>query len=100
MKKTTALMKLITAIADTLGVALAIRLLPFWPRWSTALACETIYTSFHVAPPLCRRRVDWFRQTRAFNLTKAKTELGHQPKASLNAGLTRTVSWHRQPGYH
>jgi nucleoside-diphosphate-sugar epimerase len=91
--------ELVSAIAEALSVDLSIRHLPFWPLWSTALACEMAYKPFRVDPPLFRRRVDWFRQNRAFNIQKAKKELGYQPKVDLKEGLAKTAQWYRQQGY-
>jgi nucleoside-diphosphate-sugar epimerase len=73
--------------------------MPFWPLWSAALLCEIGYKPFRADPPLFRRRVDWFRQNRAFSIEKAKSELGYQPKIGLEEGLARTAEWYRQQGY-
>jgi nucleoside-diphosphate-sugar epimerase len=91
--------ELVSAIAETLGVELSIRHVPFWPLWSAALACEMVYKPFRVDPPLFRRRVDWFRQNRAFSIEKAKKELGYQPKVDLKEGLAKTAQWYREKGY-
>ena len=91
--------ELVTAIADALGVKLNIRHVPFWPLWSAALACETVYKPFRVDPPLFRRRVDWFRQNRAFSIEKARRELSYQPKVGLEEGLAQTAGWYQEQGY-
>jgi nucleoside-diphosphate-sugar epimerase len=91
--------ELVTAIARALGIQLNIRRMPFWPLWSAALLCEIGYKPFPADPPLFRRRVDWFRQNRAFNIEKSKRELGYQPKVGLDEGLARTAEWYRQQGY-
>jgi nucleoside-diphosphate-sugar epimerase len=91
--------ELVTAIARALGIQLNIRRMPFWPLWSAALLCEIGYKPFPADPPLFRRRVDWFRQNRAFSIEKAKRELGYQPKIGLEEGLARTGEWYRQHGY-
>lgn len=90
---------LISAIGEALGVKVTIWHLPFWPLWLTALACEIAYKPFPADPPLFRRRVDWFRQNRAFSIEKAKRELGYQPKIGLKEGLAHTVEWYRDHGY-
>ena len=46
-------------------------------------------------PPLFRRRVDWFRQNRAFSIEKAKRELGYRPKVGLREGLAATAAWYK-----
>jgi nucleoside-diphosphate-sugar epimerase len=94
-----ALNDLVTAIAGSLGVELKMRHLPFLPLWVAALACETLYKPFQVDPPLFRRRVDWFRQNRAFSIQKARSELGYRPKIGLEEGLAQSAKWYREQGY-
>lgn len=91
--------ELVGAIARALGVKITVWRLPFWPLWSAALLCEIGYKPFGVDPPLFRRRVDWFRQNRAFSIDKAKKELGYQPKIGLEEGLKQTGRWYREQGY-
>ena len=52
-----------------------------------------------VAPPLFRRRVDWFRQVRAFSIDRAREELGYEPKVGIDEGLRRTGAWYKENGY-
>lgn len=94
-----ALNDLVMAIAETLGVKLKLRHFPFWPLWTAALACEIVYKPFQIDPPLFRRRVDWFRQNRAFSIEKAKNELGYHPRVGLRDGLAHTARWYREKGY-
>ncbi|MBI3266850.1 MAG: NAD-dependent epimerase/dehydratase family protein [Chlamydiae bacterium] len=91
--------ELVLAIAQSLGVKLKIQHLPFWPLWTVALGCEILYKPLRIDPPIFRRRVDWFRQNRAFSIEKAKRELGYQPKVDLKEGLKRTGEWYREKGY-
>jgi nucleoside-diphosphate-sugar epimerase len=92
--------ELVLSIANVLGIKrLRIQHVPFWPLWMTAAACEVIFKPLPMEPPLFRRRVDWFRQNRAFNITKAKKELGYQPRVGLTEGLTETVKWYKEHGY-
>ena len=91
--------ELVSAIARALDVKMKVWRLPFWPLWSAALLCEIGYKPFGVDPPLFRRRVDWFRQNRAFSIEKARRQLGYQPKVALTEGLAKTALWYRQHGY-
>jgi nucleoside-diphosphate-sugar epimerase len=43
--------------------------------------------------------VDWYRQNRAFNISRAKRELGYEPRIELDQGLTLTAAWYREMGY-
>jgi len=98
-EKSYSLNDLVSAIAKTLAVDLTIRHLPFWPLWTAALVCEMVYKPLRTEPPLFRRRVDWFRQNRAFSIEKAKRELGYEPKIGLEAGLAETAKWYQEHGY-
>lgn len=73
--------------------------LPFWPLWMLAALCEAVCAPFKIAPPLFRRRVDWFRQMRAFDVSKAERELGYDSKVDLQTGLANTAEWYRANGY-
>jgi nucleoside-diphosphate-sugar epimerase len=90
---------LVSAIGDALGIAVRIRHYPFRPLWLAALACETVFKPLPLEPPLFRRRVDWFRQNRAFDIRRAHLELGYQPKVDLHEGLRATAAWYRARGY-
>jgi nucleoside-diphosphate-sugar epimerase len=90
---------LVLEVGKAVGVPVRIRRLPFWPLWTAALLCEAVCKPVRVTPPLFRRRVDWFRQVRAFNIDKARKELGYQPKVDLRTGLGRTGEWYREHGY-
>ncbi len=91
--------ELICAGGEASGVDLTIRYYPFWPLWVAAVACEIVYKPLPMDPPLFRRRVDWFRQNRAFDITKAKHELGYLPNVDLKEGLARTARWYHAQGY-
>jgi nucleoside-diphosphate-sugar epimerase len=90
---------LVLAIAKTLHLNPSIRHLPFWPLWLAAVTCELLYKPLRIDPPLFRRRVDWFRQNRAFRIEKAKKELGYTPRVDLPNGLAQTAQWYRTHGY-
>lgn len=90
---------LVTAIAESVGVTLKIRHLPFWPLWTAAAVCELVYWPLPADPPLFRRRADWFRQNRSFSFQKAKDQIQYAPKVGLKEGLARTGKWYRDNGY-
>jgi len=91
--------ELVTAIGQALGVAVEIRHYPFAPLWVAAVACEALFKVLPAEPPLFRRRVDWFRQNRAFHIGKARRELGYAPRVALRDGLAATARWYRERGY-
>jgi nucleoside-diphosphate-sugar epimerase len=90
--------ELVTAIGESLGKQVRITHLPFRPLWLAAAACEAVCAPFRISPPIFRRRVDWFRQNRAFTVAKAEKELGYKPRVGLRDGLARTAAWYREQG--
>jgi nucleoside-diphosphate-sugar epimerase len=69
---------------------------PVWPFWTAGLLCEMICVPLRIEPPLYRRRVDFYTKSRAFDTTRARTELGFAPKVDLEEGIHRTAQWYRE----
>lgn len=90
--------ELVSGIAGTVGVAPPRARLPVLPLYLAGWACELACRPLGVDPPLHRRRVDFFRKTRAFDISRARRELGWEPRVDLPAGLARTVAWYRAEG--
>jgi nucleoside-diphosphate-sugar epimerase len=95
----TTLNELIGLIARAAGVAPPGLHLPVWPFWLAGAACEAVCAPFGIEPPLYRRRVDFFTKSRAFDITRARTELGYAPAVSLQEGTERTLAWYRREGW-
>lgn len=90
---------IVKIVGEVQGKDVSVIRLPFAPLWGAALLCETVCAPFNITPPLFRRRVDWFRQVRAFDISKAVKELGYNPKIDLRAGLSKTAEWYQANGY-
>jgi dihydroflavonol-4-reductase len=73
--------------------------LPVWPFWITGAACEAICKPLGIEPPLYRRRVEFFTKSRAFDITRARTELDFRPRVTLRDGVRRTLAWYRAEGW-
>lgn len=74
------------------------RHIPLWPVQLAALLCETLCRPLGIEPPIYRRRLDFFTKDRAFDITKARQELGYHPRVSLEEGLKRTAEWYLENG--
>ena len=72
--------------------------LPVWPFWTAGLLCELACVPLRIEPPIYRRRVDFYTKSRAFDTTRARTELGFVPKIDLEEGIHRTAAWYRSEG--
>lgn len=91
--------ELVKKVGEAMGIDVRIVRLPFRPMWLAAVLCEGICTPLKISPPLFRRRVDWYRQVRAFSIDKARRELGYRPAVGIDEGLARTYRWYRDNGY-
>lgn len=91
--------EIVRAVARALEVPVQVRHYPVLPVVLAGHVCETICKPFGVTPPIFPRRVDWYRQNRAFDISRAKRELGYQPKVGLDEGLRCTGEWYRNMGY-
>ena len=94
----TTLNELIALVAEELGVTPPRLHLPVWPFWLAGLLCEMVCVPLRIEPPLYRRRVDFYTKSRAFDTTRARTELGFAPKVDLEEGIRRTAAWYREQG--
>jgi nucleoside-diphosphate-sugar epimerase len=91
--------ELVRAVARALDVPVRIPHYPVLPVVALGHLVEKACKPFGVAPPIFPRRVDWYRQNRAFDISRAKQELGYVPRIHLDEGLRRTAIWYRQMGY-
>lgn len=86
-------------IAADAGVPAPRLRLPVWPFWLAGAACEALCAPFGIEPPLYRRRVDFFTKSRAFDISRARAELGYAPSVDLRDGIHRTLEWYRAAGW-
>ncbi len=95
----TTLNELTVLIAEEAGVAPPRLHLPVWPFWLAGAACEALCAPFGLEPPIYRRRVDFFTKSRAFDISRARAELGYAPAVTLREGIRRTLEWYREKGW-
>ncbi len=87
--------ELVRLIASEAGVKLWPVRLPAWPVRAAGAVCEGICVPLGVDPPLYRRRVDFFTTSRAFDISRARAELGYNPRVGLREGVRRCLEWYR-----
>jgi len=92
----TTLWELIEITASVAGVRPPRVRLPVWPFWLAGALCEMVFTPLGMSPPIYRRRVDFFRKSRAFDISRARAELGFNPAVGLREGIRRTLEWYRE----
>jgi dihydroflavonol-4-reductase len=95
----TTLNELVQRVANAAGVAPPRWHWPVWPVWMAGAACEALCAPLGIEPPLYRRRVDFYTKSRAFDISRARAEVGYAPAVSLNDGIARTLAWYRGKGW-
>ena len=95
----TTLNELVRLIAEVAGVRPPRLHLPVWPFWVAGALCEAACSPLGIEPPLYRRRVDFFTKSRAFDITRARREIGYAPQVPLREGIQRTLGWYREHGW-
>ena len=83
----TTLNELVAIVADEAHVPPPRLHLPVWPFWTAGALCEAVCAPFGIEPPLYRRRVDFFTKSRAFDISRARPELGYAPQVGLREGI-------------
>jgi nucleoside-diphosphate-sugar epimerase len=90
---------LVRRVGRAMDIEVKIPHYPIMPLVIAGHFFEKICKPFKITPPIFPRRVDWYRQNRAFKIDKARRELGYQPKVDIDEGLRRTAEWYKQEGY-
>lgn len=85
---------LFLTIAETLNVSIPRLYIPVLPVYWAGWLCEKIFKPLGLEPPIYRRRVDFFKKNRAFDISKAKHLLGYNPKIDIKEGIKRTADWY------
>jgi dihydroflavonol-4-reductase len=95
----TTLNELVKLVAEVAGVDPPRVHFPVWPVWTAAALCEAVCVPLGIEPPLYRRRVDFYTKSRAFDISRARQELGYAPQVGLRDGIARTLAWGREHGW-
>ncbi len=91
--------RLVRMVADSMKIKLKVPHIPVLPVVLIGHIVEKVCKPFKIKPPIFPRRVDWYRQNRAFDISKARKELGYNPRIGLKEGLERTAAWYEENGY-
>lgn len=90
---------LVKKVGKALDIDVKIKHYPVWPVIAVGHVVEKVCKPFRITPPIFPRRVDWYRQNRAFKIDKAKKELNYKPKVGIDEGLKKTAEWYKKEGY-
>ena len=98
-EKYISLKEYITIAAHAVGAKYPWIRIPFAPMYALSAVVEFACVPFGIEPPIFRRRVKFYRNNRAFDISKAKQKLGYAPRVSLEQGMKETVKWYKANGY-
>jgi len=89
---------LVRHVAAALGVRYQERRVPLLPVLAAAHVCEWVCKPFGLEPPLHPRRVHFFTHDRAFDTSRARAEIGYDPRTDTRTGIERTIRHHVSMG--
>lgn len=85
-------------IADALGVKRPYHV-PMWLGYTGAVVLEILGKCLGIDPPLNRTRLKFFTENRAFDITKARKQLGYSPQFGFAQGVKQTLDWYKEQGH-
>ncbi len=91
--------ELATAIAHTLGKELPRGDIPLWLANLASDIFAVIPGMRGERAPLTRSRVQFLTNSRVYDISRAKAELGFAPRVGLEEGLKRTAEWYHKYEY-
>ncbi len=89
---------ILALVAEAVGAPPPWLHLPVRPFQLAAALCEALCVPLGIEPPLHRRRVNFFVNSRAFSIEKAKRLLGYLPDIDLRRGIRETADWYVRHG--
>ena len=90
---------IVKKVGKALNINVKINHYPVLPVIMVGHIVEKLCKPFKITPPIFPRRVDWYRQNRAFKIDKAKKDLGYKPRIGIDEGLRKTAEWYKKENY-
>ncbi|MHA2366217.1 MAG: NAD-dependent epimerase/dehydratase family protein [Candidatus Hodarchaeales archaeon] len=87
------LRRFIEILAENLNIEPKFRSIPFWPAFILSTFFEIAGKIRKKEPWIFRKRIKYLGRDRHVDITKAKEELGFQPKINSEIGISRTLKW-------
>jgi nucleoside-diphosphate-sugar epimerase len=69
--------------------------LPLAAGKAAGYALQFAFKPLGKQPPFSRRSVDFYIKNNAYDIGKAKLELGFRPQVKLRTGLIETLNWQK-----
>ena len=87
--------ELVQTVADVQGVQRPKLHLPLTVGKAAGYMLQFTFKPLGKQPPFSRRSLDFFLKDNAYDIGKAKHDLGFYPQIDLQAGLTETLAWQK-----
>lgn len=84
---------LVQMVAEVLEVRPPTIRLPLTLGKVAGIALQAAFKPFGRQPPFSRRSLDFFLKDNVYDISKARRDLGFQPRVDLRTGLTKTLHW-------
>jgi nucleoside-diphosphate-sugar epimerase len=91
----TSLDEFVRLIAREAGVRPPWLHLPVWPVRLAGAAWDWASLALRVEPAPWRARVDFHTRSRSFDTSRARLELGYDPRVGLREGVRRCLEWYK-----
>jgi nucleoside-diphosphate-sugar epimerase len=85
--------ELVHVISNELGVSPPRIHLPVALGKLGSVSLEALFKLLRKQPPFSRRSLDFFQKNNAYDIGKARRELGFDPQVDLSTGVKQTVRW-------
>jgi nucleoside-diphosphate-sugar epimerase len=82
--------QLVYSVAEVQDVQVRVVHLPFALGKAAGYTIQLAYTPLGKQPPFSQRSLDFFGKDNAYDISKARSDLGFEPQTSLQAGLEQT----------
>lgn len=99
--------ELVKVVADTLWVNISLQHIPLRFAKMTGILMENFYgfgratkiPHFNKEPLVTKSKVDLMTKNQVYDISKAKKELGFNPKVGYKEGIKKTIKWYKENGY-
>jgi nucleoside-diphosphate-sugar epimerase len=85
--------ELVHLVAGTAGVKPPKIHFPIFMGMLITYSLQIIFNPIGRQPPFSRRSLDFYLKNNAYDITKARSELGFNPRVDLESGLQKTWNW-------
>jgi nucleoside-diphosphate-sugar epimerase len=85
--------ELVRVLSDELGVDYPKIKLPLAVGQLAGIVLETGFKLIGQSPPFSRRSMDFYVKNNAYDISKARSELGFHPQTDFRSGIRQTIAW-------